>query len=216
MNLMKQIRLALNMPKSDFHHYQRDLQILFSERVMEWLQAHYEFKQNVTVHKSNIKGQPWYGKRFIEIPFAYEKPEEIKKGETESIISEDELINLLPHGSGIDSNWEVTIHKNGNVTAKNSFHSMDDSGGYDGFMPFIVRIFRVKKDRLNKLKGPCTGQWQIVNKKGDIDFNLTCCDTRKVSFSGLKEELTDTVSYDLESILTPLRKGTLTEQEAKQ
>ena len=73
MTLKEQIKKALNIPESDFHNYNSDLQILYSEKVMNWLKKNYEFKQNVTVHKSNIKGQPWYGKRFIEIPFAYEE-----------------------------------------------------------------------------------------------------------------------------------------------
>lgn len=133
-----------------------------------------------------------------------------------NIISEEKLIDLLPHGSGIDCNWEVTKHKNGNVTCKNSFHSMDENGMYDGFMPFTVRIFRAKKTRLNKLSGPCEGKWQIIAKKGDIDFTLSCNENRKVSFYGLKDYLNDILQYSLESILTPFRKETLTEEEAQE
>ena len=76
------------------------------------------------------------------------------------VIPEEELLELLPSGSGIDCNWEITEHNNGNVTAKNSYHSMDGNGSYDGYMPFTVRIYRVKKTRLHKLKGPCAGKWQ--------------------------------------------------------
>jgi len=130
-----------------------------------------------------------------------------------SIISETDLLELLPHGSGIDCDWSIIEHKNGNVTAKNSFHAMNETGMYDGYMDFTVRIFRVKKSRVNKLKGPCEGQYQIVTQKGDIDLKITCNESRKASFYGLKDYLEETIHYALKSIITPLRTETLTKQE---
>lgn len=130
------------------------------------------------------------------------------------IITEEKLLELLPTGNGINSDWEITEHKNGNVTAKNSFHAMDEAGFYDGYMPFTVRIFQVTETRINKLKGPCEGQYQIVAKKGDIDFSLSCNDNRQRSFIGLGDSLTDLLQNSLKSILTPLR-GAVTEKEVE-
>lgn len=121
------------------------------------------------------------------------------------IITEEKLIDLLPHGSGIDCDWIITEHKNGNVTAKNYYHSMNEHGGYDGYMPFTVRIYKVKKTKLHKLKGPCARKWQILCMKGDIDVNLTCNDNRRKSFYGQGDSLGETIQHHLESILTPIR-----------
>jgi hypothetical protein len=138
------------------------------------------------------------------------------KQQSGSIISKDDLIKLLPHGSGIDCSWEITLHRDGNVTAKNYYHAMNENGMYDGYMPFTVKIFRVKETRVNKLKGPCAGKYQIVAMKGDIDVKITCNESRKASFYGLKEYLEQTISFSLESIITPVRQETLTKKEVEQ
>lgn len=210
--LKQQLKQTLNLPESHFDNYCSDLLVLYSERVYKWLNEYYEFPQNSKVSVSNVQGSNWYGKQFIEIPFAYTEYNN-KVDEPTSIISEEDLLELLPNGSGIDCSWEITEHANGNVTAKNAFHAMDEHGGYDGYMNFSVKIFKVKESRLNKLKGPSEGQYQIVTQKGDIDFKVTCNENRRASFHGLKSYLEDTIYQSLESIITPIRSETLTEQE---
>jgi hypothetical protein len=49
------------------------------------------------------------------------------------------LLAYSIHGSGIDCNYELS-QNNTSVILCNSFHCMDDFGGYDGYMDFIVRI----------------------------------------------------------------------------
>ncbi len=71
MTLKGQIKKALNISEESFGHYCSDLQILYTKEVMDWLEDNYDFMANVKIHTSNVKGQDWYGKRFIEIPFAY-------------------------------------------------------------------------------------------------------------------------------------------------
>ena len=220
MTLKQQIKQTLNLPDDHFHNYCSDLLVLHSERVYNWLKEHYKFFVNVKVVTGNVKGSDWYGKKFIDIPFAYTLEEyHIKhynkslKDTYKSIISETDLLELLPHGSGIDCNWSIIEHENGNVTAKNSFHAMNETGMYDGYMDFTVKIFKVKKSRVNKLKGPCEGQYQVVAQKGDIDFKVSCNESRKASFYGLKDYLVDTIDHALRSIITPMRSETLTEQE---
>lgn len=119
------------------------------------------------------------------------------------IIEKDKLLDLLPHGSGIDYTWEITYRKNGNIQAKNFFHAMNENGYYDGIMPFIVRIFRHKSDYwFRTLKGPLKGKIQVIHRKGDIDFFIICDDNRRASFYGLKDYLDDTISFSLDSIIT--------------
>ena len=48
------------------------------------------------------------------------------------------IINILPHGSGIDYDWQVTRLKNGKVKASNAYHRMDANGFYNGILPFSV------------------------------------------------------------------------------
>jgi len=118
------------------------------------------------------------------------------------IIEESCLRDLLPHGSGIDSEWVITEHKNGNFTCENSFHSMDENGYYDGYMPFTVRLFRHTQNMYNPLKGPLEGKIQVVHRKNDVDFSLSCNENKRRSFYGLKEYLNDTLYHALESVLT--------------
>ena len=73
MTLKEKIIKALEIPEDNFSNSSNDLMILYSDEVMNWLKANYEFPQNIKVDTSNVKGQSWYGKRFIEIPFAYEE-----------------------------------------------------------------------------------------------------------------------------------------------
>ena len=120
------------------------------------------------------------------------------------IISEERLLEILPSGSGIDCDWNIIIHDNGNVTAKNEFHAMNEAGFYDGYMPFTVKIFRHTKDVLNELKGPSVGKTQVISRIGDVDFKLFCNENARASFYGLKEYLNDTINYhlDIAGILT--------------
>lgn len=55
----------------------------------------------------------------------------------------EKLADILPTGSGIDCGWSFTEQKNGNILAHNSFHCMNEYGGYDGYADFTV-VF--KKD----------------------------------------------------------------------
>jgi hypothetical protein len=56
----------------------------------------------------------------------------------------DDLMNALPHGSGIDSNWTIDAGTK-SVRLHNSYHCMDENGFYDGWVHFIVSIPVVSK-----------------------------------------------------------------------
>lgn len=118
------------------------------------------------------------------------------------IISEEKLLSLLPHGSGIDYDWRISIAKNGNIQCRNAFHAMNEHGYYDGVMPFVVFIYREKHDQFNPLFGSCAGKTQVICRKNDISFSIRCDDSRRNSFYGLKDNLYDTLHYSLSPILT--------------
>lgn len=58
-------------------------------------------------------------------------------------IDDDTLIDLLPHGSGIDHSWSIDRLKNGHIVCRNSYHGMDENGYYDGWQDFSVKLFAV-------------------------------------------------------------------------
>jgi len=73
MTLKEQIQKALNVPEDFFSNHCSDLQILYNDEIISWLRANYKFMQNVEIHVSDVEGQSWYGKVFIEIPFAFDE-----------------------------------------------------------------------------------------------------------------------------------------------
>ena len=49
------------------------------------------------------------------------------------------IIENLPHGSGIDADWTADKAR-GTIVCHNSYHCMDEMGGYDGWVNFTVTI----------------------------------------------------------------------------
>lgn len=94
-------------------------------------------------------------------------------------IPEGYLESILPHGSGIDCNWEFRPFKNGKVECRTEFHAMNETGMYDGYMPFR---FTVEWDKYGKLvPGP-----------------VKCNENARASFHGLKEYLNDLIYQSFE------------------
>lgn len=56
-----------------------------------------------------------------------------------------DIIESLPHGSGIDSDWSMHETKS-YYCFTNSYHAMDENGYYDGWADFTVKI---PKDTIN-------------------------------------------------------------------
>ena len=102
------------------------------------------------------------------------------KYKNKSSIDLTKLEEALPHGSGIDSAWEFQVRKNGNVVCKNSFHAMDEYGGYDSYMPFNFTVY-----------------YDDINNR--LVFNhLVCNESRRKSHLGLKDHLESIIDYALE------------------
>lgn len=90
------------------------------------------------------------------------------------------LIDLLPHGSGINADWYVT-EKPDRWVASNSYHAMDEYGGYDGWADFTLNI----------PKSDPSGFKLQFNGKTAAYLN---------SKYGLRDYLEDTIVYALEKI----------------
>ena len=93
-----------------------------------------------------------------------------------------QLYEVLPHGSGIDLEWNFTITRSGKIHAHNSFHAMDKYGGYDGWFDFTA-ILAIAKD----------GSIELVR----IEFN-NCYPEHYTSGYQLREYLEDTIAASLE------------------
>src|ERR1039458_9134377 len=71
------------------------------------------------------------------------------------VVDVHKLADLLPHGSGIDSDWTIRVQRNGDVTVYGSYHAMNENGFYVGWrnFRFTVRKWR-KADKTQALHGP--------------------------------------------------------------
>ncbi len=58
----------------------------------------------------------------------------------------DALRDVLPHGSGIDADWEFRENADGSVRCHNAWHAMNEHGYYCGWIPFAFTV-RVSRDR---------------------------------------------------------------------
>jgi hypothetical protein len=46
------------------------------------------------------------------------------------------ILEVLPHGSGINSDWHIFMASPTRIRCHNTFHPMDEQGGYDGYADF--------------------------------------------------------------------------------
>ncbi len=79
MTLKQEIQKVFpNIPEDHFHNYCSDLQILYNEEIHQWLMDNFSHPSNIELHIADVKGSDWYGKKFIEVPFAYVEYHESK------------------------------------------------------------------------------------------------------------------------------------------
>lgn len=92
------------------------------------------------------------------------------------------LIYILPHGSGIDSDWNIEFLKNSNIVCHNSYHCMNNNGYYDGWIDFRVKL---------------------IIKEGVVrDFRVTgAFHERWNKYDFIKECLEDDISDALEGVI---------------
>lgn len=107
----------------------------------------------------------------------------------------EEIIDALPHGSGIDAKWECIGDTKHRKEFRCAYHAMDENGFYDGWIDFSVIVFQHTSDKFNPLKGPCEGKTQVIHRRGDVDFRITgqFSANRRNSTYGLKDYLSETI-----------------------
>ncbi len=103
------------------------------------------------------------------------------------------LAEVLPHGSGIDSDWTIVIAPNGNVMTFGSYHAMNEHG-YTGWRDFRFTIKRCKRNSYHALKGPALGKYQVTKLKGHAYLETF------VGGGDAKDYLYDCVSWALHEI----------------
>ena len=81
------------------------------------------------------------------------------------------LLDVLPHGSGIDCKWEFDVTDK-YVYCTNSFHVMNDNGMYCGYIDFTVKINGIYRDYNGGVLFSITGSF---GKNKDIKDYLYEC-----------------------------------------
>ena len=120
-------------------------------------------------------------------------------------ITDDTLINALPHGSGIDSDWSIERLNNGHIKAHNSYHGMNDGGYYDGWQDFYVKIGAHRQTTFNELgpidrpdyQRPASAQVMRVRGQFFMDVHLTGYRQSKAWAYELSDYLYETIEYSL-------------------
>lgn len=97
-----------------------------------------------------------------------------------SSASLEALADALPHGSGYDSDWYVSLTRDG-ITLTTEWHSMTEHGYYSGYWPVRVTLKRSKVDARLSVGSVRVNQrgerWGLAEMIGD-DMHEVC---RKVN-----------------------------------
>lgn len=94
-----------------------------------------------------------------------------------------QLIDQLPHGSGIDLKWELEVNERW-IVCRNGYHCMSDNGFYDGWIDFTVKLPRYVSPKEWKTEFV----FQINGK--DSHYNAT-------KYYGTRDYLEETFNYAL-------------------
>ena len=73
----------------------------------------------------------------------------------------DALKDVLPHGSGIDADWEFRENADGSVRCFNAWHAMNEHGYYCGWIPFG---FSVRIEDGKAVAGPVRGGFKRASR----------------------------------------------------
>jgi hypothetical protein len=108
------------------------------------------------------------------------------------------IVDLLPHGAGIDCDWQWEVGPWQDLEFYNSYHRMNDSGMYCDWIDFKVQLKAERHTRLRQLKGPCLDKVQICESVNDLNI--------VVSGFGRHQDIGDWVYEGVHYSLTALRK----------
>jgi hypothetical protein len=101
-------------------------------------------------------------------------------------ITEYQLLDKLPHGSGIDCDWRIE-YKDGFLYASNSWHAMDPNGYYCGYVDFTAKI-----DELGQLVDVDVNEHQIEDITSDYEDSADA-----PYLDDLDDYLFETINYNL-------------------
>ena len=87
----------------------------------------------------------------------------------------NELEKVLPHGSGIDYDWELE-ERGKYIYAKNAYHYMNEDGFYDGILPFTIRF---PKNKMSNF---------------ELHFHVNSAGRYRVNKGGVREYIEERVS----------------------
>ena len=130
-----------------------------------------------------------------EISFGYYSVSIDNPHDAKPIVDICQLAEALPHGSGLDYDYQVVVSKNGNVHVYTSYHLMDEDGCYCGNTPVHVSLIRVTKDEKHDL--PRQGFYQLIYGVGETKMGV-----RTTSANGLVDYLYDVFHDALSEFLS--------------
>lgn len=141
------------------------------------------------------------GKRFVVV-YNYAKsidPNPIKIEIEEDTWSPTIIVNgkpkmTLPHGSGIDCDWE-TAESRKNYIFTNFWHFMNENGYYDGYIKITVRI--AKKDIKKAYLENSEIEYSLHVSKADMkNISKGYPRGQKPYFEGIKDYIYDRISFE--------------------
>jgi len=92
------------------------------------------------------------------------------------IVQPEELLEELPHGSGIDLPWGYSIRGAGTLREEvrfmNAFHLMNEHGGYVSWQDFTLVIHRLRVNQVSVVRAIPGPVVCIHGLAGDIDFRI--------------------------------------------
>ena len=90
----------------------------------------------------------------------------------------DALKDLLPHGSGINSNWYFQLGNRGIIRAYNTFDAMNETGMYCHYYDFIAYLRQVEPGKFELLNLCILGREYKCCGYGLVDYlsdTIACC-----------------------------------------
>ena len=79
------------------------------------------------------------------------------------------IIDVLPHGSGVNYDYEIKVAPNGKkITVYNKYDYMDENGFYDGVFPFSVS-YTAENVTLH-FHNLTSGQYKKIRREGIREY----------------------------------------------
>jgi hypothetical protein len=116
----------------------------------------------------------------------------------------EKIIDVLPHGSGIDATWKLDqLGTLPIVLCHNSYHAMDSQGFYCGWIDFTVKLnlesldfdVEVNKDNIKSIYAEYATEWK------DTDPDQLDYDDPTPYLDDLDADIYQRISYNLELYL---------------